>query len=103
MTLAIRIEPDMEKRLAKLAALTGRTKSYYVRQALLRHMEEIEEVYTALYRLEHPPERYLTMREVEDSLGLGNRVGSKSAKRPRQAGRKSAAKHSAIPKGAHPR
>jgi RHH-type transcriptional regulator, rel operon repressor / antitoxin RelB len=88
MTLAIRLEPTLEKRLEKLAKETKRTKSYYVREALLRTLEDIEDYYTALYRLEHPPKRYLTMEEVERKHGLGGSMGSKSRKKPRQARRR---------------
>lgn len=84
MTLAIRLEPKLEKRLTTLAKSTGRTKSYYVREALLRTLEDIEDYYTALYRLEHPPKRYLTMEEVKKNLGLENTMGSKSRKKPRK-------------------
>jgi RHH-type rel operon transcriptional repressor/antitoxin RelB len=87
MTLAIRLDPKLEKRLDKLAKETGRTKSYYVREALLRTLEDIEDYYTALYRLENPPKRYLTMEEVLKKNGLENPLGPKSRKKPRQAGR----------------
>jgi RHH-type rel operon transcriptional repressor/antitoxin RelB len=67
--LAVRIPGAMESRLDKLAALTGRPKSYYVREALQSHMDEIEETYTALYRLEHPAKRW-TLEELEQGLDL---------------------------------
>ena len=65
--LAVRIPDEMESRLDKLAALTGRSKSYYVRQALQTHLDEIEETYTALYRLEHPAKRW-TLTELEQRV-----------------------------------
>jgi len=49
--LAIRLPQSIEKRLEKLARRTGRTNTYYVREALLQHLEEIEDVYLA-----HPVE-----------------------------------------------
>ena len=57
----------MEDRLARLAKLTGRPKSFYVRQALEAHLEEIEDTYTALYRLENPARRW-TLEELERGL-----------------------------------
>ena len=45
--LAIRLPADMEKRLEKLARRTGRTKSYYAREAILRHMEDLEDIHLA--------------------------------------------------------
>jgi RHH-type rel operon transcriptional repressor/antitoxin RelB len=65
--LAVRIPDEMESRLDKLATMTGRPKSYYVREALQAHLDEIEETYTALYRLEHPTRRW-TLDEIEQGL-----------------------------------
>lgn len=65
--LAVRIPNSMEDRLARLAKLTGRPKSFYVRQALEAHLEDIEDTYTALYRLENPARRW-TLEELERGL-----------------------------------
>jgi RHH-type rel operon transcriptional repressor/antitoxin RelB len=65
--LAVRIPETMESRLDKLARLTGRPKSFYVRQALEAHLDEIEDTYTALYRLENPARRW-TLDELEQGL-----------------------------------
>jgi RHH-type rel operon transcriptional repressor/antitoxin RelB len=65
--LAVRIPEEMESRLDALAALTGRPKSFYVRQALEAHLQDIEATYTALYRLEHPEKRW-TLDELEQGL-----------------------------------
>lgn len=67
--LAVRIPNEMESRLDKLASLTGRPKSFYVREALLAHLDEIEDAYTALYRLEHPAKRW-TLEDLEQGLDL---------------------------------
>jgi RHH-type rel operon transcriptional repressor/antitoxin RelB len=67
--LAVRIPDEMETRLDKLAALTGRPKSFYVREALQAHLEEIEDTYTALYRLEHPVKRW-ALDDLEKGLDL---------------------------------
>ncbi len=50
--LAIRLPKDTEERLDRLAKITGRTKSYYVRQAILEKLEELEDIYLAEKRLE---------------------------------------------------
>ncbi len=65
--LAVRIPDSEEKRLDKLAKLTGRPKSFYVRQALAVHLDEIEDTYTALYRHENPARRW-TLDELEQGL-----------------------------------
>jgi RHH-type rel operon transcriptional repressor/antitoxin RelB len=49
--LALRLPPDIEKRLARLAAKTGRSKSYYAREAILEHLGDLEDAYLALERL----------------------------------------------------
>lgn len=49
--LAIRLPEDVENRLAALAATTGRSKSFYVREAILEHLEHLEDLYLAEQRL----------------------------------------------------
>ncbi len=49
--LALRLPEDIEKRLAALAKKTGRTKSFYAREAILEHIEELEDFYLAEDRL----------------------------------------------------
>lgn len=41
--LALRLPPEIEKRLDALAKKTGRSKSFYAREAILRHLEDIED------------------------------------------------------------
>lgn len=50
--LAIRLPESVEKRLEKLARRTGRTKTFYVREAILQHLEDLEDIYLAEARLE---------------------------------------------------
>jgi RHH-type rel operon transcriptional repressor/antitoxin RelB len=49
--LALRLPPEVEKRLDDLAKKTGRTKSFYAREAILRHIEELEDYHLARRRL----------------------------------------------------
>ena len=67
--LSIRLDPDTEKRLAALAEKTGRTKSYYAREALLEHLDEMEDRYIAIERLEHPAKRW-SLEELETDADL---------------------------------
>jgi RHH-type rel operon transcriptional repressor/antitoxin RelB len=50
--LALRLSPEIEARLAELAKRTGRTKGFYAREAILRHLDELEDLYLAESRLE---------------------------------------------------
>lgn len=49
--LAIRLPEDIEERLDALAKRTGRTKTYYARQAILEHLDDLEDVFLAEKRL----------------------------------------------------
>jgi RHH-type transcriptional regulator, rel operon repressor / antitoxin RelB len=50
--LAIRLPADIESRLTALAEKTGRSKSFYAREAIIKHIESLEELYLAEERLE---------------------------------------------------
>jgi len=67
--LSVRLDPDIEKRLAALAASTGRTKTYYVREAIESYLEEMEDRYIAIERLEKPQRRW-TLDELEQDVDL---------------------------------
>ena len=69
--LAIRIPEDIEKRLQTLADKTGRTKTYYARKAILEFLEDLEDTYLALERLENPGKRW-TQEEIRRELCLDN-------------------------------
>lgn len=45
--LALRLPPEIEARLELLARRTGRSKSFYAREAILEHLEELEDLYLA--------------------------------------------------------
>lgn len=71
--LAVRLPEAIESRLDHLAKITGRSKSYYVREAILAHIEDLEDVYLAEKRLEDLREGRSwaeSLAEVERELGL---------------------------------
>lgn len=45
--LAVRLPAEVEIRLGNLARMTGRTKSYYAREAILEHLDDLEDLYLA--------------------------------------------------------
>jgi RHH-type rel operon transcriptional repressor/antitoxin RelB len=67
--LTVRLPTDLERRLERLARTTGRSKSYYVRQALLQYLEDLEDYHMALKRLEEQLPG-IPMEEVARRLGL---------------------------------
>jgi RHH-type rel operon transcriptional repressor/antitoxin RelB len=50
--LTVRLPADIENRLNALSKTTNRPKSFYVREALERSIEDIEDIYLAEKRLE---------------------------------------------------
>ena len=73
MPTSIRLEPQVEQRLNRLASLTGRTKAFYLREIIDRGLEDIEDYYLAadvLERLRKGQERTHTADAVRNSLGL---------------------------------
>lgn len=65
--LALRLPPEIEKRLDDLAKKTGRTKSFYAREAILRHLEDLEDYHLAKRRLARRAPR-VPLEDLEEAL-----------------------------------
>ncbi|MDO9415571.1 type II toxin-antitoxin system RelB family antitoxin [Pararhizobium sp.] len=50
--LTLRLPADIDMQLDELAKRTGRSKSFHARLAILRYMDDIEDVRLAAHRLE---------------------------------------------------
>ena len=50
--IALRLPADIEHRLDVLAKATGRTKTFYAREAILQHLDNLEDLYMAECELE---------------------------------------------------
>ena len=73
--LAVRLSPEIEKRLEALAKATGRTKTYYVREAIIEHLDDLEDIYLAQNRVEDiraGRSMTYTLEEVERDLDLAD-------------------------------
>ncbi len=73
--LAIRLPAEVENRLEALAQATGRTKSFYAREAILEHLDDLEDLYLAEQRLidiRAGRSHTYTLEEVERELGLAD-------------------------------
>lgn len=70
--LAVRLPPQIEKRLTRLAKKTGRTKTAYVREAILEQIDHLEDVHLAEKSLleMHKNGSVLSMEEVLERYGL---------------------------------
>lgn len=69
MTIAIRLPPELDKRLTDLAKKTHRSKSFYAREAIECYIEDLEDYYLGLHVLEHPGKIY-TSEEVRKMCDL---------------------------------
>lgn len=73
--LAIRLPPEIEAELAALAKRTGRTKTFYARQAILNYLEDLEDARIAEKALDEfyrSGERAIPLAEVMKEFGLDN-------------------------------
>jgi RHH-type rel operon transcriptional repressor/antitoxin RelB len=71
--LAIRLPASIEKRLEKLARRTGRTKAYYAREAILQHLDDLEDLSMAervLDRIRKGEERTIPLEDVVKRHGV---------------------------------
>lgn len=73
--LAIRLPSEIEHRLEALAKATGRTKTFYAREAILEHLDDLEDLYLAEHRLTENRagrSKTLSLEDVERDLGLAD-------------------------------
>jgi len=71
--LAVRLPDAMEDRLKNLSEKTGRTKSFYVREAISEYLDDLEDIYLAEQRLEDlraGRSRTYTLEEVMERHGV---------------------------------
>jgi RHH-type rel operon transcriptional repressor/antitoxin RelB len=75
--LAIRLPSDIESRLGKLAEETGRTKTFYARQAILAYIDDLEDIFLAEKRLEDlrtGRSESIALEDVMSENGLANKI-----------------------------
>jgi len=68
--LNIRLSDDIADRLDHLAQKTKRSKSFYVKEIIAEYIDDYEDAYLALDRLNDQNARYYSTEEVEKELGL---------------------------------
>jgi RHH-type transcriptional regulator, rel operon repressor / antitoxin RelB len=71
--LSIRLDEELDSRLARLARLTGRTKTFYLRQAVIEQIDDLEDVFLArkiAHRVAEGKESTVTLEDLERELGL---------------------------------
>ena len=73
MPTSIRLSPETEERIHRLASLTGRTKAFYLREIIDRGLDDIEDYYLAadaLKRIRMGREQVHSAEAVRKELGL---------------------------------
>jgi len=67
--LGIKLEPELESRLDRLAKETGRSKSYYAKLAIKQFLEDREDYLRGIAALERNEPR-ISLEQLERELGL---------------------------------
>lgn len=73
MPTSIRLAPEIEERLNFLAAQTGRSKAFYLREIIERGLDDMEDYFLAAEVLEHVrkgKEKICSSTEIKKDLGL---------------------------------
>ncbi|MBN9132701.1 MAG: CopG family transcriptional regulator [Nitrosomonadales bacterium SCN 54-20] len=73
MPTSIRLAPEIEERLNFLAAQTGRSKAFYLREIIERGLDDMEDYFLAaevLERVRKGKEKICSSTEIKKDLGL---------------------------------
>ena len=73
--VSIRLPDDVSMRLQDLAQLTGRSKTFYMIEAIREHLDDLEDLYMAekrLIEIRAGRSKTYSLEEVERSLGLAD-------------------------------
>jgi RHH-type transcriptional regulator, rel operon repressor / antitoxin RelB len=73
MATSIRLDPITEQRLDQLAARTGRTKAYYLRELVTSGLDDLEDYYLAastVERVRKGQEKVYSADQVRTDIGL---------------------------------
>lgn len=69
--LGVRLDEETEKRLEQLAKQTGRSKSYYAKLAIRQFLDEREDYFLAIARLEDASDPVIGLEELRRRLDQG--------------------------------
>lgn len=72
-SVSIRLPDELGERLKVLAKQTGRSKTYYIIEAIEKHLEDLEDIYIAeqmIERIRSGKEKIYSFEEVKKHLEL---------------------------------
>jgi RHH-type rel operon transcriptional repressor/antitoxin RelB len=71
MALSIRLPEELEARLEKLSKTTGRTKTYYIREAIEAYLADLEDHYLVQKRMtDYDPDENVSLDDMIKRHGL---------------------------------
>ena len=74
-SVSLRIPDEISERLVELAEKTGRSKTFYMLEAIKEHLEDMEDLYLAEQRMidiRSGKSKTTPLADVERELGLGD-------------------------------
>jgi predicted DNA-binding protein len=68
----INLSPEIESRISVISQRIGLGEDELILEAIINYLEDFEDLKNAQERLSKPPDRYLSLEEVEKELGLAD-------------------------------
>jgi len=68
--LTVRLPKEMEERIERLAKATKRPKSFFVKEALNNYLDDMEDYYEVLKRVNDKDRELITLDELKEALDL---------------------------------
>jgi RHH-type rel operon transcriptional repressor/antitoxin RelB len=68
--ISVRLDKQLETELEKVAKLTNRPKSFFVKEALREYLEDIKDLFEANERLSDPKRETVTLDTLKKELDL---------------------------------
>lgn len=87
MGILINLDPELEQRLGALSAVTGRDTQDQIREAILRGLEDMEDIAAAdavMERVRRGEEPIYSLAEVMRDLGLDDRADADGSAQPEE-------------------
>ena len=75
MPISLRLPADVEHRLAALSALTGQSKTFYAVEAIVEHIDDLEDTHLSaevLARVRAGSEAHIPLNDLLADYGLAN-------------------------------
>jgi len=75
MPISLRLPADVESRLSALSALTGRSKTFYATEAIIEHIDDLEDAHLSaevLARVRGGTEARIPLNDLLADYGLAD-------------------------------